>query len=331
MSDIEVIEQAPTIYVVGKSSIDITEVNRYLESIGATWNQRGVQAPYFITMPEGVTHEELQQAAEWLNNEYVGTENQHKPLIMSHPDIKIHANPLEANDFQLIAEFGGRVCYGSWHNPAGRSTNEYLQEQIVAHRHESVIESLVFNCAVQNLPRSSQLELVRHRVGCAYSFESTRFTDKRLRFVVPPALRGDEWGTIRWKGAIKESVVAYRAVLEKIDVSQESGTLKSKRAKEAARSLLPNSQGSDGLFTVNARAARHIMQLRSSEHADQSIREFAVALYDALAPLAPGVFGDLMKREHFSGVPEIVPVHGESEAHAISESDAFTEAIEAAA
>ena len=305
VSDIEFIEQAPTVYVIGQTSVNIEAIHQYLDSIGEEWNQVGAQAPYLLVMPDYSTEDELQRNQEWLREQYVGTANAFKPMILSNNDIEIRPNPAGVTDPQLMIEAAGRVCYGSWNNPAGRTTEEYIQEQIVKHRHESVLEHLTFNCLVQNLPRSTQLELVRHRVGVAYSFESTRFTDKRLRFVVPPAIRGDLVATIRWKGAIREEVEAYHAILERVDVSNEEGTMKRKRAKEAARSLLPNAQASDGVVTLNARAARHIITLRSSDHADASIREFAVALYDALAPLAPAVFADLVKEEHHSGTPTV--------------------------
>ena len=34
----------------------------------------------------------------------------------------------EASDGERIAEFAGRLCYMSQHNPAGRTTAEYLTE-----------------------------------------------------------------------------------------------------------------------------------------------------------------------------------------------------------
>lgn len=305
MNDIEFIEQAPTVYVIGQTSVNIETIHQYLDSIGEEWNQVGVQAPYLFVLPDDATDEEVFRIKEWLRKEYIEPASAFKSVILSSPQIEIHPNLVGRPDPQLMIEAAGRVCYGSWANKYGKTTEEYIQEQLIGHSHFSVLRHLTFNVLVQNLPRSTQLELKTHQVGINSSFESTRYTDKRLRFVVPPAIRGDLGATIRWKNAIREEVEAYRAILERVDVSGEQGTLRGKRAKEAARSLLPNAQGSDGVITLNPQAARHIITLRSSDHADASIREFAVALYDALAPLAPAVFADLVKEEHHSGIPVV--------------------------
>src|SRR5690606_23863213 len=92
---------------------------------------------------------------------------------------------------EAIVEGAGRVCYQSWHNPAGKTRLEYLQTSIIEHMHGSVLEHLWVNLMVADLPRSAQLELVRHGEGTGFSFESTRYTDAHMRFVIPPAIRND--------------------------------------------------------------------------------------------------------------------------------------------
>ena len=207
---------------------------------------------------------------------------------------------------EAVVEAAGRVCYQSWNNPGGKSREEYIQQSIIEHEHGSVLEHMWFNCLVADLPRSSQLELVRHGDGTAFSFESTRFTDKHLRFVIPPKIRRADPEVIRtWQEGIEEAVSRYDFVVSMIPDDGEEGTLKRKRAKEAARSLLPNAQGSDGMFSVNARAARHIINLRTNEHADLSIREFAYALYQALKPWAPAVFADAIESTDAQGIPTV--------------------------
>ena len=209
------------------------------------------------------------------------------------------------DDPQAIVEAAGRVCYQSWENPSGKSRAVYIQQSIIEHAHGSVLEHLWFNCLVADLPRSSQLELVRHGDGTAFSFESTRFTDKHLRFIIPPKIRRDPILVEAWKAGINDAVERYEHVIDSMPDDGETGTLKKKRAKEAARSLLPNAQGSDGMFSVNARAARHIINLRTDEHADLSIREFAYALYQALKPWAPAVFADAIESTDAQGIPTV--------------------------
>lgn len=198
---------------------------------------------------------------------------------------------------ESISVFGGAVCYDSFHNPAKRTDNHYLQDQIVAHRHESVIEHIVLNFAVAHLPRSTQLELIRHRVGTAYSFRSQRFTDSWLEFVEPPLLRvqSDDVRTA-YKELCHDTFTIYRDLAEALSADPlgeaVEGTLRRKRVKEAARAVLGNNVGSDGLVSINARELRHIIRMRTDLHAEAGIREFAYALYEAALPFIPSLLQD---------------------------------------
>ena len=65
-----------------------------------------------------------------------------------------------------------------------------------------------------------------------------------------------------------------------------------KMAREAARSVLPNSTETKIVVTANARAWRTMLELRSSEGAEQEIRRCAVAVLRVLQREAPGFFSD---------------------------------------
>ena len=69
-------------------------------------------------------------------------------------------------------------------------------------------------------------------------------------------------------------------------------TLRRKLARQAARSVLPNATETKIFMTGNARALRHFIELRGSEHADVEIRKVAVAMLRLLQSEAPGLFGD---------------------------------------
>lgn len=195
---------------------------------------------------------------------------------------------------EAIIEVAGRVCYQSWHNPLNRQRHEYIQQSIIAHKHGSVLEHLWFNLLVCDLPRFVQLELVRHGEGTAFSFESQRFTDKDIRFVVPPAMRYDEEMRQNFENDCTYALAAYHDMLNMLNETMvlDDAVLRRKRIKEAARALLPGAVAGDGMISLNARAARHIIQTRSDGHADLSMREFAYELYSVLARQAPAVFED---------------------------------------
>lgn len=208
-------------------------------------------------------------------------------------------------DPEEIIEAAGRICYSSWNNPAKKSRQEYIKTSIIEHAHGSVLEHVWLNLIIKDLPRSTQLELVRHGEGTAFSFESTRFTDKRLRFVIPPRMRNEQLLVDSFENYCRQGVDLYLALRDSMLIEHEEGTLKRKRAKEMARSVLPNCLGSDGMVSVNARSLRWIIQSRSDLHADLSIREFAYALYSATNSYLPSVFIDAKVTPSEDGIPVV--------------------------
>ena len=98
----------------------------------------------------------------------------------------------ESTGGEQLAEFAGRLCYMSQHNPAKRETREYL-ENIKKQGHGSVLEHANYSILLEGVSRSLTHELVRHRAGFAYSQLSQRYVDEsEANFVVPPAIIGDE-------------------------------------------------------------------------------------------------------------------------------------------
>lgn len=223
-----------------------------------------------------------------------------------------NSDPVDA-DAEAIAEAAGRVCYQSWTNLARRSREDYLQDAIIGHGHGSVLEHVWLNVLIADLPRSTQLELVRHGEGTAFSFESQRFTDRSLRFIAPPAIRGNQRELAMFSNDCLSMKTVYLDLVKNLtDQFEREGrygedaTLRRKRVKEAARAMLPNCVGADGMVSVNARALRHIVQMRSDIHADASIREFAAALFTAAQPAIPAILADAHPGDIDMAVPAIV-------------------------
>ena len=66
-----------------------------------------------------------------------------------------------------------------------------------------------------------------------------------------------------------------------------------KRARQAARAVLPNSAETKIVVTGNARAWRHFCEMRGAGNADLEIRRLAGAVLRELQREAPNLFGDL--------------------------------------
>ncbi|CAN5875165.1 FAD-dependent thymidylate synthase [soil metagenome] len=201
----------------------------------------------------------------------------------------------DSTDGERLAEFAGRLCYMSQHNPANRSTRDYL-ENIKKQGHGSVLEHANYSLLLEGVSRSLTHELVRHRAGFAYSQLSQRYVDEsEASFVVPPAIAGDELLEGAWCTQIEGAQAAYVALVAQL--MERYGWVadkvhRRKMAREAARGVLPNSTETKIVVTGNARAWRTMLELRSSEGAELEIRRLAVMVLRVLQVEAPGFFSD---------------------------------------
>jgi thymidylate synthase (FAD) len=208
---------------------------------------------------------------------------------------------------EALAEFAGRLCYLSFGEDAGlegghktiqgRTTNEAYLGNILDVKHGSVLEHAVWSVLFEGVSRSLTHELVRHRAGFGFSQLSQRYVDEsNIGFVLPPEIvEGTEAYDV-WKTACERSADSYRALLTAmIDQVGESGTatMRKKRARQAARAVLPNCAETKILVTGNARAWRHFCEMRGSPTADVEIRRLAVATLHELHKEAPHIFGDM--------------------------------------
>lgn len=201
----------------------------------------------------------------------------------------------ESTDGERLAEFAGRLCYMSQHNPAKRETREYL-ENIKKQGHGSVLEHANYSILFEGVSRSLTHELVRHRAGFAYSQLSQRYVDEsEANFVIPPAIVGDEALEGAWRTQVESAQGAYVALVAQLMARYgwvADKVHRRKMAREAARAVLPNATETKIVVTANARAWRTMLELRSSEGAELEIRRMAVAALRLLQREAPGFFSD---------------------------------------
>jgi thymidylate synthase (FAD) len=107
-------------------------------------------------------------------------------------------------------------------------------------------------------------------------------------------------------------VEAYRELLAELTQQVgESGTptMRKKRARQAARSVLHNCAETKIVVTGNARAWRHFCEMRGSPTAEIEIRKLAVSVLQALQAEAPHIFDDMTLVPHEDGVPIIQTAH----------------------
>jgi len=210
----------------------------------------------------------------------------------AHLQVEWHG---DASPGERLAEFAGRVCYMSQHNPASRTTAEYL-ENIKKQGHGSVLEHAVYVLLIEGISRSCSHELVRHRAGFGYSQLSQRYVDEsHAAFVLPPAMAGDPALEAAWEREVADAQAAYvRAVEALIERYQwvSDKVHRRKMAREAARSVLPNATEVKIVVSGNARAWRTMLELRCGEGAELEIRRMAIACLRVLTHEAPALFSD---------------------------------------
>jgi thymidylate synthase (FAD) len=214
-----------------------------------------------------------------------------------------------------LAEFAGRVCYlsfgaeagieGGHKLIAGRTANRDYLENILRVRHGSVIEHAVWTFLFEGISRALTHELVRHR-HFSFSQLSQRYVDESdVAFVLPPEIEDGSPAFEIWKASCERALDDYRQLLARIEEQvqdEPKATTRRKRARQTARSVLPNATETKIVVTGNARMWRHFIEMRGSDSADTEIRVLAVALLRRLQEESPNIFGDYRVARRDSGI-----------------------------
>lgn len=211
----------------------------------------------------------------------------------------------EGSGSEELSEFSGRVCYESWNrpNPATATTEGYLKH-ILEVKHHSVLEHGSATVYIEGCSRSCTHELVRHR-HFSYSQLSQRFVVLKqsepwvpdVDFVVPPLFAGDEVAETILMSAWKQACDHYDQLIERGEQlleNTETGSLAArKRAREAARSVLPNMTPTAIVVTGNHRAWRDAILKRATLEADAEISKLFVMIFNELRRWQPHLYQDM--------------------------------------
>lgn len=168
---------------------------------------------------------------------------------------------------------------------------------VLTNPHTSVLEHCTISVVILT-NRGMTHELVRHRIGCAYSQESTRYVnyskdkfDNKVTMLKPYFYKNKEQYDI-WRYTVLLAAEGY------LDLLKAATT-------EEARELLPNSTKTEISVTYNINAWRHFLNLRASQKAHPEIRRIAMVLLSEFATRMPVLFDDIMHRH--SRVPYDFP------------------------
>lgn len=201
------------------------------------------------------------------------------------------------DDGEWLVEMAARLCYMSWAKE-GETIESRCHEDHIRHLvevgHGACIEHCTMNFIIWHVSRSLTHELVRHRIA-SYSQLSQRYVDSSsVCFIVPPAIqelsKNDPDIYRNWVGHCEQSRQLYEKLTEKLSEMYshvKSRLERRKMARQAARSVLPNCTETKIFVTMNARAVRHLIELRANPAADVEIRKLAVKVFHILKTQAP--------------------------------------------
>lgn len=211
------------------------------------------------------------------------------------------------SDGESLIMAAGKACYRSWQpglNPnvtrTRSDTKEYIGN-IINTGHGSVLEHTSVSFLIYNVSRVFTHELVRHRVGTAFSQESLRFVRLvDIDFWIPQVLKDEDNGDGEGVALIKEAVEYLESVQEKLakiyQIDERKSFAIKKKLTSAFRRIAPIGLATCIVFSMNLRTARHLIPLRTSRHAEEEIRLVFSQIAEILVERFPHVFQDLHSR-----------------------------------
>ena len=201
--------------------------------------------------------------------------------------IEPYIGPIENmkyGEYLNLVETAARNCYNSQVSLTYDKSENFIRG-LIKRGHESPLEfaniSVKIICSVYTLG-----QLTRHRLAsfCVRSFRYCNLADRSkyqhgVEFIVPAGMTVD--GIEVWKYQCEQAERAYFELLNR------------KFPPEVARSVLPSSAATSIIMGTNVREWRHILKLRTDNHAQEDIRNLMKALLSQFKELYPVFFEDL--------------------------------------
>src|SRR5258708_2464233 len=105
-----------------------------------------------------------------------------------------------------------------------KSNRDYIRN-LIRNGHESVLEHAVWTVAIHGISRAFSHQLVRHRVGFAFSQLSQQYHDEsEAKFVRPAGIDNVPEAAEIWDRAIESTQTAYRRILAALDDAYSTTT-----------------------------------------------------------------------------------------------------------
>ena len=171
--------------------------------------------------------------------------------------------------------------------------DEALLEYLIANRHTSPLEHLVFTFSI-HCPLFVRGQWHRHRTW-SYNEISRRYTEIDLEFYTPSMIRSqaetNRQASLEAEVADAKEIQAMIAKQNADSLALYNTLLDKGVCREQARGVLPQNMMVTFWGTVDLNNLLHFLSLRDSEHAQWEIRQYAQAIKQLIKPIIPHVAG----------------------------------------
>lgn len=166
----------------------------------------------------------------------------------------------------------------------------------LASGHESVAEHASFTFAISGVSRALTHQLVRHRIGVAFSQQSQRYVNMgQFEYVTPSTMK---YGEVQFKrrtsdGRVVDASEDFKYEFDEFMRYAQSlyeDMISAGIPEEDARYVLPNACCTNIVVTMNARELRHFFNLRCCARSQWEIRELADKMLALCKEVAPTIF-----------------------------------------
>jgi len=270
-----------------------------------------------------------EEVGRWLECVGVDRESIYKVFssVGARDFVKNTGMTCESDAAALIA-LAGKRCYKSFTTDLNPNISKIRTDlavyitNILKSGHGSVFEHPSWTFAIENVSRVFTGEMNRHRAGTAISEGSMRFIRyDNIGYWEPDTITEQPYQD--WLGdllddlnmstkELDEAKAATRLVFQKAfedmeDRNQDLSNIWKMdeipgfKAKKLLTSMFRRVIGmgiaTGGVWTMNARAMRHILQMRGSVHAEEEIYQVFDRLMDMMQKDEPLLFGDFKRTE----------------------------------
>lgn len=207
-----------------------------------------------------------------------------------------------ASPAEWLTEFAGKSCYMSFDlrlnqnltSVNTRANAEYVRSAIIGHHHGSVLEHSTVTLFLKDVSRVVTHELVRHRVGTAYSQTSGRYVRVgEVDYYVPRCIAENSEALAVFVSAFETQETASRALADIFELDHMRDFVKKKEVTSAIRRIIGNGQAANIVVTGNHRSWRHMIALRTAPGAEEEIRLVFVEIAGWLAERYPSIYADM--------------------------------------